>query len=111
MSRQSSEIVIERRATARVPVELDIVISRPGSYCGCWKTSDLSLHGAHIKMAPGDLPPDSDVAAILSLDRRSAEPVEIPARIVRKSGDGVALKFGGFGNQIYNSLSYLLYDS
>jgi len=110
-----ADIVIERRATSRVPVELDIVIARPGRYCGRWKTTNLSLHGAHVNMAPHDLPVDSDVAATLSLhrssDRGSAEPLSIQARIVRVSGGGVGLKFGGFGNQAYNSLAFLLYDS
>src|SRR3990172_1376283 len=116
MSTASSGIVVERRATSRVPVELDIIIARPGRYCGRWKTTNLSLHGAHVNMAPGDLPVDSDVAATLSLDRPaldhgSTESVNIPARIVRVSGGGVGLKFGGFGNYAYNSLSSLIYDS
>lgn len=115
MSTASSGIVVERRATSRVPVELDIIIARAGRYCGRWKTTNLSLHGAHVNMAPEDLPVDSDVAATLSLDRPSnrkgAEPVHIQARIVRVAGGGVALRFGGFGNQAYNSLTFLLYDS
>lgn len=115
MSTASSDIVVERRATARVPVELDIIIARPGRYCGRWKTTDLSLHGAHVNMAPNDLPVDSNVAATLSLDRpldrKGAEPLNIQARIVRVAGGGVALRFGGFGNQAYNSLTFLLYDS
>ena len=115
MSTASSGIVVERRATSRVPVELDIIIARPGRYCGRWKTTNLSLHGAHVNMAPSDMPVDSDVAATLSLDRpldrKGVEPLNVQARIVRVSGGGVALKFGGFGNQAYNSLTFLLYDS
>lgn len=115
MSTAQSDIVVERRATSRVPVELDIIIARPGRYCGRWKTTNLSLHGAHVNMAPHDLPVDSDVAATLSIerpsDRGSAEALNIQARIVRVSGGGIGLKFGGFGNQAYNSLAFLLYDS
>ncbi len=100
----------KQRATERRAVALDVYITHRLEYSARWKTKNLSLHGALIDMAHDDLLPDCVVEAVLSLKSRTGEERHhIAARIVRADKDGVALRFGGYGNQTYTALAKLLY--
>ncbi len=103
---------VKKRATERRAVTVDIYITHKLDYSARWKTKNLSMHGALITMAQEDLAPDCEVGAILALRSRNGEERHhIPARIVRADRDGVALRFGGYGNHTYSALSRLLYVS
>ncbi len=105
-------MVFKKRATERRAVTLEIYITHKLEYSARWKTKDLSLHGALIDMAQDDLAPDCHVEAIFSLKSRGGiERHHIAARIVRVAKTGVALRFGGYGNQTYTALTRLLYVS
>lgn len=111
MNFNESGVVAERRAAGRIAVEMEIVVSRPGSYFGRWRTTNLSLHGAGLNMAPRDLPVDLPVTTTLWSDEDGVEPIRLEGRVVRASRDGVAVRFNGYGNQTYNALAFLLYDA
>jgi len=100
----------KKRATERRAVTLDIYITHKLEYSARWKTKDLSLHGALIDMAQDDLAPNCDVEAILVVGSCGREARHhIAARIVRTGKNGVALRFGGYGNKTYTALTHLLY--
>ncbi|MHB8345713.1 MAG: PilZ domain-containing protein [Acidiferrobacterales bacterium] len=103
-------MAFKKRATERRTVTLDVYITHKLEYTAVWKTKDLSLHGALIDMAQGDLAPNCDVEAILAVKSKGREQRHhIAARIVRVSARGVALRFSGYGNQTHTALTRLLY--
>jgi len=107
---EAKTVALKQRSTERRNIMFDVFITHKFEYSARWKTKDISLHGALIDMAHGDLPVNSDVEAVLAL--RSPDGVEhhrIPARIVRAAENGVALRFRGYGNQTYAALKRLLY--
>ena len=104
------DVAFKQRATERRAIALDIYITHKLEYSARWKTKNLSLHGALIDMAQDDLTPNATVEAILSLKSGAVEEQHhIAAHIVRVSRNGVALRFGGYGNQTYTALAHLLY--
>ncbi|MDA8364616.1 MAG: PilZ domain-containing protein [Gammaproteobacteria bacterium] len=103
-------MAFKQRATERRAIALDIYITHKLEYSARWKTKNLSLHGALIDMAQDDLVPNATVEAILALKSGAVEERHhIAAHIVRVGRSGVALRFGGYGNQTYTALAHLLY--
>jgi len=99
----------EQRRSPRKSVPMEVTLGQCLTCFGKWPIRNLSLHGAFLE---GSLDGMS-VGTLLDVAFRYAPkgvPVMryVPARVVRVESDGVALKFGKYGQLVYADLMTLL---
>lgn len=101
---------IEQRFSIRKTPPVNIVVNYDFSYSEVWKVQDLSMSGAFIGGKSAELPPGARVEAVLLVkSSQGYKQHRVPAKIVRVSEEGAALKFGEYDNQTYGALVDLLY--
>lgn len=84
----------EKRSAVRRNVSLDILINCDFLDPRRWRTRDIGVDSIFVKMAPAAMMPGTWVEAVLLLEcAGGAEPLCLPAEIIRVSGDGLVLKF------------------
>lgn len=99
----------EQRTSIRKRIPLDIFIHYAFLDSRLWRTRDIGLDSAFIKMRQPSLPLGAEVDAVLVLDfMNQVEHHHLPAQIIRITKDGVALRFGAYGQATYAALVRLL---
>jgi hypothetical protein len=99
----------EQRASIRKRIPLDVVINYAFLDSRRWCTRDIGLDSAFVKMRQPSLPLGAAVDAMLVLEHANGiEHHHVPAQIIRVTKEGVALKFGDYGQHTYNALLQLL---
>jgi hypothetical protein len=102
----------EQRHSIRKKVSLNIVVNHDLAYSERWKVRDLSLSGARLEAATGDLSPGTPVEAVLTLKEHDEYDLHrVAADVVRVDRDGVVLRFRRYDDRTYTALVNLLYSS
>jgi hypothetical protein len=89
-------IMVERRLSARKPVDLSVYLSCPGRGLARCMASDISDAGIFIKTSPLDLPRNVRLELMFALHIRSTNLVRlhrVTAMVARSESDGVGMIF------------------
>ena len=102
----------EQRASIRKKISLDVLINHDLAYSKRWKVRDLSMSGAWVEKTGAELTPGTPIEAVLSLRERNEFILyRLPAEVVRRDGNGVALRFNRYDDRAYTALVNLLYSA
>ncbi|HEX9627422.1 MAG TPA: PilZ domain-containing protein [Acidiferrobacterales bacterium] len=107
----------DQRMAKRLPVPLDICLGVQSVYTPVWKTRDISIQGAFVAMPPDGVDVGAPVEAIVTIKNGApavgepppTEVVQIAARVVRRSEDGIGLAFTDYDSRAYSALVNLIY--
>ncbi len=99
-----------QRISIRSEVPYRALINYGMRYSGVSRIRDMSMSGAFVEMAVGDLGEGASVEFVIRF-RYKGRPVEhrLPATAIRVQSNGVALKFGHYDDNAYTDLINLLY--
>ncbi|MHB8455036.1 MAG: PilZ domain-containing protein [Acidiferrobacterales bacterium] len=99
-----------QRISIRTAVPYQALINYGMNYSAVWRIHDISMSGAFVEMAVGDLGAGASVEFVIRFRRRDRL-VEhrLPATAIRVQSNGVALKFGDYSDDAYTDLINLLY--
>lgn len=109
----------DQRIAKRLPVPLDICLGVQNRYSPVWKTRDISIQGAFVAMPPHGVSVGANVEAIVTVrcdaavagDPSPIEVVQIAARVIRRTDDGIGLEFTDYDSRTYTALVKLIYQT
>ena len=101
--------MIERRWTARAPVDLNVEMLFQGEGSAVCKALDIGLGGVFLKINRGEVLPDENVELVFLLGASShCIKHKIKAKVVRMSAQGLGLMFKDFDATAFRSLQEIL---
>ncbi len=102
--------MIERRWTARTPINLDVEVLSHGAGMVACKALDIGLGGVFLKINPDEILPDSNVELYFLLGAGEARlKHKIKAKVVRATTHGIGLMFRDFDATAFRSLQEVLH--
>jgi hypothetical protein len=100
---------VERRDTARVPVQLEVMLSPDTHGYQLFRTRDISLDGVFVETsAPPAKAASVDLAIKLPIDGRT-KVHRVSATVVRVTPQGIALAFDEIDTDAYAALLELVF--
>lgn len=99
-----------QRVSPRKVLPCSLMLRNGATYVMARAIHDISLVGALVEIDVTGLVPGASVELVLEFsDGRRNTDLQLSAEVVRVDSQGVALRFGDYGDQTYTDLVNLLY--